>query len=316
MGTAWRRIEDLPANWQELRRRDLESLASIWRERASKRKDEGALKEFNQRLSREWSIETGIIENLYTLDRGITVLLIEQGLEASLIPHGASDKPAVEVVAILRDHQEVLEGLFDFVASRRRLSTSYIKELHQALTRHQRSVQALNDDLGRLIDVELLRGDWKRLPNNPTRPDGSIHEYCPPEQVAPEMERLVEMYHRHQEEGVPCEVEAAWLHHRFTQIHPFQDGNGRMARALASLVFIQSGWFPLIINRDIRAEYIAALQRADRGDLSALVELFADRQKRSLVRALSISERVPGKHRSDFPLLKRPRMSREGWGPG
>ena len=33
------------------------------------------------------------------------------------------------------------------------------------------------------------------------------------------------------------EIEATWLHHRFTQIHPFQDGNGRVARALASLVF-------------------------------------------------------------------------------
>ncbi len=303
MGTAWRPIEDLPENWPDLRQRDLENLASIWREQASKLKDEGALREFNERLSREWSIETGIIENLYTLDRGTTILLIERGLEASLISHGASDKPAEEVVAILRDHQDVLDGLFDFVASRRKLSTSYIKELHQALTRHQASVQALNHNLGKMIDIELLRGDWKRLPNNPTRPDGSVHQYCPPEQVVPEMERLVEMHHRHQAEGIPCEIEAAWLHHRFTQIHPFQDGNGRMARALASLVFIHSGWFPLIIHRDIRSEYIDALETADGGDLSALVKLFADRQKKSLIRALSISEKVLGKHRSEQQVI-------------
>jgi Fic family protein len=45
-------------------------------------------------------------------------------------------------------------------------------------------------------------------------------------------------------------VQAAWLHHRFTQIHPFADGNGQVARAIASLVFIEAGWFPLILKRD------------------------------------------------------------------
>ena len=50
--------------------------------------------------------------------------------------------------------------------------------------------------------------------------------------------------------GVPVEVEAAWLHHRFTQIHPYQDGNGRVARALASLLFIKAGWFPVVVTRD------------------------------------------------------------------
>ena len=48
---------------------------------------------------------------------------------------------------------------------------------------------------------------------NPHRPDGSVHEYCPPEQpehVAAEMDRLINMHHAHTE-AVP-EVEAAWLH--------------------------------------------------------------------------------------------------------
>src|SRR2546430_3527321 len=45
---------------------------------------------------------------------------------------------------ILKDHEDVLEGLFDFVAQRRDLSTSYIKQLHQALTEHQDTVDAVN----------------------------------------------------------------------------------------------------------------------------------------------------------------------------
>ena len=79
---------------------------------------------FNARLAREWAIETGVIENIYQIDKGVTVVLIEKGIEASLIPYGASDRPAEEVVRIIRDHQDALDGLFAFVKQERRLSTS------------------------------------------------------------------------------------------------------------------------------------------------------------------------------------------------
>jgi hypothetical protein len=110
------------------------------------------------------------------------------------------------------------------------------------------------------------------------------------------MDRLIEMHSRHMAESVPPEVEAAWLHHRFTQIHPFQDGNGRIARALASLVFLRAGWFPLVIHRDDREAYINALETGDSGDLSALVLLFSRVEKRAFINALSLSERVLLEH--------------------
>lgn len=287
----WTFIQDLPENKQELPHRELESLASIWKEQSATLEKRDALRQFNERLRREWAIETGIIEDLYSIDRGITQLLIEKGIEASLIPHGSSDKPAEQIVPILKDQEEVLEGLFDFVARRRDLSTSYVKELHQALTRHQETSQAVNG-IGRLVEVPLLRGEWKQQSNNPTRPDGEIYQYCPPEHVEAEMDRLIAMHQKHQRTDVPPEVEAAWLHHRFTQIHPFQDGNGRIARALASLVFLRAAWFPLVIHRDLREDYIGALEKADIGDLSELVNLFSKVQKKAFLKALSLSENV------------------------
>ncbi len=291
----WRPIDDLPPNWIELASKELESLATIWKESAANLKESDALLRFNERLRREWAIETGIIENLYSIDRGVTLTLIEKGIEASLIPFGTTDKPAERIVPILKDQEAVLEGLFDFVAQRRDLSTSYIKELHQALTRHQDTVEAING-LGRLVEVPLLRGDWKKQPNNPTRPSGEVHEYCPPEHVGSEMDRLIQMHQSHTEEGVPPEVEAGWLHHRFNQIHPFQDGNGRVARALASLVFLRAGWFPLVIHRDDRETYISALEAADSGDLSVLLRLFSRVEKRAFNNALSLSESVLLEH--------------------
>jgi Fic family protein len=285
----WQPIEDLPINWPELANEDLAALSRVWNEQAEKLRDSKAYQQFLEKLRRRIAIETGVIERLYTIDRGVTMLLVERGIDEALIPHGATDAPAAQVVALIRDHESALEGLFDFVARQRRLSASFTKQLHQWLTQHQDHTEAM-DQFGNRIQVQLLKGDWKRHPNNPTRRNGSIHQYCPPEQVASQMDQLIDWHLEHQSKGVPPEVEAAWLHHRFTQIHPFQDGNGRVARMLASLVFIRAHWFPLVITRDDRGDYIQALEAADQGDLGALVHLFARAQRREFLRGLSLSE--------------------------
>ena len=152
--------------------------------------------------------------------------------------------------------------------SDRTLTTSYVKELHAALLRNQRTAEVL-DVHGKMIEVQLIRGAWKAHPNHPKR-NGVTYYYCPPEQVDSEMDRLIEMHEAHVSNGVSAEVQAAWLHHRFTQIHPFQDGNGRVVRAIASLVLVKDGLFPLVVRRDDRSRYLEALEAADRGNLKAV----------------------------------------------
>lgn len=294
----WKPLEDLPPNYQDLASSELRSLSSVWLEQRELLSQGDALREFLEKLQRQWAIETGIIERVYNLDRGITLVLIERGIDASLIPRDATDKDPELVAQIIRDHKEAIEGLFAFVKGDRALSVSYIKELHAVLTRHQDTTLAVNT-LGRQVQAPLLRGQYKTLANNPLRPDGTIHEYCPPEHVASEMDRLIELHREHEKRSIPPEVEAAWLHHRFSQIHPFQDGNGRVARALSTLVFIKSGWFPLTINRDDRERYIAALEEADRGSLSDLVNLFVNIHRRAFVNALGIAAEVQQRRKID-----------------
>lgn len=289
---SWQPIEDISHHWQNLANSELPPLVKVWNDQAQRLRTSGEFKTFMEKLRREIAIETGVIERLYTIDRGITRLLIEQGINEALIPHGATDQPVKRVVALIKDQEAAVKGLFDFVGQQRSLSTSYIKQLHQALTRNQNSTEALVPLTGQIIEVALLRGDWKKHPNNPLRPDGVLHEYCPPEQVASEMDKLIEWHRQHLSNEIPPEIEAAWLHHRFTQIHPFQDGNGRVARCLASLVFIQAGWFPLVLTRDDRGIYIDSLEKADQGDLSPLIELFSKAQKQAFIRSLGLSEQV------------------------
>ena len=283
-------ITDIEVPWKELAATEIDSVRKIWSEQQARLHGTSQLAQFTERLSREWAIETGIIENLYQIDRGITQTLIERGFHAEFLTHGSTNKPTSYVINLLRDQQHALEGVFDFIKQKRSLSTSYIKELHACLVSSQDTTDA-QDPTGRLVQISLIKGDWKLWPNYPTK-EGVKFVYCPPEQVASEMDRLVEMHAKHLTEGVAPEVEAAWLHHRFSQIHPFQDGNGRVCRALASMVLVRAGLFPFVVTRDDKDKYLDALEAADKGSLRPLVDLLAALQRAQFRKATALSENI------------------------
>ena len=115
---SYQRIQPFPAastyEFPELR-----ALSSVWRERKTALEEDGAYKEFIKKLQREWAIETGIIERLYTWDRGVTEVLIEQGIESSIIAHrgGVSQRDAEHIQALINDHLGIVEGLFGVKAA-------------------------------------------------------------------------------------------------------------------------------------------------------------------------------------------------------
>ena len=180
----------------------------------------------------------------------------------------------------------------EYVREDHPLTTSFVKELHALITRAQTHYDA-TDTLGRPFQARLDHGSFKTLPNNVQRSDGSVLEFAPPEQVDGEVERLVAIYngmlHVH-----PV-VSAAWLHHRFVQIHPFQDGNGRVARAMTLLSLEREKFPPIVVDERSRNRYIDALDRANDGDLIPLGRLFSKLVIRSIRRELEepIPEPVP-----------------------
>ncbi|NQS99121.1 MAG: Fic family protein [candidate division Zixibacteria bacterium] len=287
----WKPISGLE-NPKELSIPELRSLFKIWNELKEQLRGNDLYEEFLNKWARRWSIETGILERIYDITRGTTEMLIEQGFDASLIAHGETDRDSEAVVDFLNDHFEAHEFLMDFIGGTRLLSVSFIRELHCLIVRHQNMTIGINGQ-GSRITVPLIKGEWKKQPNNPTRADGSIVIYCPPEQTASEMDNLIRFYRE-----IPVEypeIRAAWLHHRFTQIHPFQDGNGRVARCLANIDFIKSGGFPIIVQREERSVYLDALEEADEGSLFKLIKLFARLQKNAFLQAISISQETISK---------------------
>lgn len=155
MATAhkWQPITDLPDDPRSLTDGELDSLLRVWRSQKNQLVELAAFDEFDKRLRREWAIETGIIEEVYTLDRGVTRTLIEKSIDAALIPHDATNRDTTLVGRLIQDHYDALEGMFDFVAGRRQISTSYVKELHAALLR--------NVDTHTVVDVMLSLKPWK-----------------------------------------------------------------------------------------------------------------------------------------------------------
>ncbi len=92
-------IKDLSSDWERLSIPSMRSVEQQWLERLEVMKGSEELAEFNVRLQREWAIETGQIENLYDIEQGVTVNLINQGFDAGLIPHGS----VIETQVMLRN---------------------------------------------------------------------------------------------------------------------------------------------------------------------------------------------------------------------
>lgn len=281
-------ITDLPSDWSAtLTVPAMRDVEREWAERRGEFEQGGRSADFAERLYREWAIETGAIEGLYDIERGVTESLIEQGFHEALLEHGSVNRDPATVLAMLGDHRGVLDMLFDFVGQTRSLTVGYVKEVHAALCRSQETIEVF-DESGRKFEVPFLKGTYKQRPNHPRRGD-EVYEYCPVEHVDAEMARLVQLHESQRLAGVPIETQAAWLHHRFTQVHPFQDGNGRVARALASLVFIRAGLLPLTVPLAERDSYLDVLERADAGRLRPLVLYVSRRQQAALRKAMHLA---------------------------
>lgn len=286
----WKPIE-LTDNWRQCDTSTLDELAPAWFERREALQDKSAeYREFIAELKREHAIETGIVERLYDLDKGVTETFIKKGFAASCISHNDTNVPVPRLMAHLSDHLNAVDFVFDAVKENRALTIGFINELHALVCQNQKYTEG-RDQSGKTIKIALRKGAFKVNENNPTREDGAKILYCPPVQARSEMDRLIAIYKQAESDAVSPLICAAWFHHAFTTIHPYQDGNGRVARLLASLILIKHRLFPFTVPREeARAKYIDALEKADRGEPQSLVEYFAEVQKRHIGKALNLRE--------------------------
>jgi fido (protein-threonine AMPylation protein) len=286
----WEHIE-FHDKWKKCDTSQTDDIAPSWfHRREVLQENSQEFQEFIARLKREHAIETGVVEKMYDLEKGITETFIKKGFLESYISNSDTDIPVPKLLSHLNDHIEAIDFIFDIVKENRKLTVGFIKELHALVTRNQKYVEG-RDQFGNKTQMPLLSGEFKEWDNNPSREDGTIIQYCPPEHVRSEMDNLVYLYKQASESNIHPIIISAWFHHSFTIIHPFQDGNGRVARLLSSLILIKNGFFPFtVLREEAKEKYIEALEQADKGEPQQLVDYFSEVQKRHIEKALNIRE--------------------------
>ncbi len=278
-------LQDYEDNWAKCDTSKLERVLPSWieqRKRISLESKEYA--NFIEKIKRQHAVETGLIERLYSLKEGITETLIDEGFYESLIQHGDSDISTRELLNYLNDQKSAVDFVFDIIKENQNVSLSRILELHHLITNNQEYTEG-KDQFGNFIKIKLIKGMFKELDNNPSRDDGTVFKYCPPVHVRGEIEKLIEIYNIIESRGDKSVIVASWFHHAFTIIHPFQDGNGRMARLLTSLILIKRGLFPFS-TRD-KKNYILALSEADSNNTQKFVDFVCDSQAKYIGLALN-----------------------------
>jgi Fic family protein len=108
-------------------------------------------------------------------------------------------------------------------------------------------------------------------------------KHVPPSwKEVPEKMKAVLLELNSNSKGCAAIESAAKLHHLLVWIHPFIDGNGRLARLLTNLRLMRAGFPPVVLQRRIKLTYYSALEKADAGDLKPLALIIARDEQRAL----------------------------------
>lgn len=233
------------------------------------------------------AVDTGAIEGLYSTDRGFTLSVAKQQISL--------DQAEVEKGPEFRRNYEAqlagFEMVLDVATAQRPMSESLIRQVHEMTCQGQSTCRVLTP-VG-VQERPLVLGAYKTDPNHVQLADGSFHAYAPVGEVAEEVRRLVVELQGEAFAAAHPVLQAAYAHHAFTSIHPFADGNGRVARLLASTYLLRAASIPLWVETTDRSPYLDALAAADRGDHAAFVTLLERISLRLLREMTSVLRAVP-----------------------
>ena len=229
-----------------------------------------------QKLELDWTFHSNSIEG-NTLTYGETKAFLLHGITAQ-------GKPFRDYLDI-KGHAEALEHLTAIVRQQKPLTEADLRELHKIILVEPYETRALTTD-GLATRRTIRPGQYKTMPNHVRTVTGRIHYYATPEETPAMMADLMAWYRRQQAESTlhPL-VLAATFHYRFVAIHPFDDGNGRMARLLMNLILMQGGYPPAIVHINTKQDYLLALAQADEDDN---LEPFITFIGQALIRSLDI----------------------------
>ena len=145
------------------------------------------------------------------------------------------------------------------------LTQNFIRTLHKTLLREDYTVYR-NLPGGVQTSYVIHAGQYKTRPNSVITRYGDRFEYASPEETPSLMADLVDWYNAAEKEGKLSPVElAALFHYRYIRIHPFEDGNGRIARLMVNFILARHDYPMIVVRSRKKSEYLEALHQTDVG---------------------------------------------------
>ena len=143
------------------------------------------------------------------------------------------------------------------------LTQHFIRTLHKTLLREDYTVYRTLPG-GVQTSYVIHAGQYKTRPNSVITRYGDRFEYATPEETPALMSDLVDWYNDAERSGkfTPIEL-AAIFHYRYIRIHPFEDGNGRIARLMVNYILIRHDYPMIVVRSRKKKEYLEALHRTD-----------------------------------------------------
>lgn len=211
--------------------------------------------------------QSGALDGLYDADRGLAMALIRGVRTVSTV----GDEARAHVVA---NHRAL--GLVEAATDHDLGSEAWIRKLHDVACTPQLTHRVHGDHGDE--DHVLAAGVYKHHPNHLRTSDGWVAR-APVSSLRREMDRFLEMVTSPGFAELQPVARAAYAHHAMTHIAPFEDGNGRVARLLASAHLLRAASVPFLVFADDPAGYDLAMARADAGDPAALVAVVGGRAR-------------------------------------
>ena len=143
------------------------------------------------------------------------------------------------------------------------LTQNFIRQLHRTLLREDYQVHYIRPD-GNASSYTIHAGQYKTRPNSVVTRYGDIFTYASPEETPSLMSDLVDWYNLSEREEKLSPVDlAALFHYRYIRIHPFEDGNGRIARLMVNYILAKHGYPLLVVRSRQKNDYLEALHETD-----------------------------------------------------
>ncbi|TKC08543.1 Fic family protein [Pedobacter frigoris] len=197
-----------------------------------------------------------------------------QILKDFITPKDASVSDFLDIV----NHKKVLDAVFENYESEQ-ITEANIKKLHKEL---MKSFVQWSDG------IHPNPGSYKIMDNRTYRSNGKEHIYLNPEDVLVAMAKLIDETNEALKSiniksltHHPLTI-ATNFHYQFLNIiHPFGDGNGRLARIFMNLILLQQGFPPIFIKVIDKTEYFDCFTKEEKIP-GTMLDFMADRMIESL----------------------------------